>query len=310
MSFSTAVRLTLKFNFAQLIRITGWSESYDLGYSALPSAINNTPAISAFIMDRLMCLGIGPYLYEAVLSGYVQPATPGARPPRRSTLDFPIPPIPPNGQAYNKGFTDVKLGDFADFVTTDLYISLQTDLSTIPVYRRNCWLACLPDSADQTNEGTVQGAVATAAVKKFIGDLNNTNATLGGKNNVCIRSINRDPATFKPVSAWNILANTYTVTAHGFAQNQPVNAVGMTTIPGGSCPRGTYLVGPPIDANTISLQGSSPPTAPHNLGGFRPSTVIYNNVTVAQPLGFTKRNHGRPFGALVGRRPKSRTKRA
>ncbi len=164
--------------------------------------------------------------------------------------------------------------------------------------------------ADQTNKGEVIGGLAIDAVNLFIGDLNGTNTTESGTVGFSIRSTNRDAAALKNCTAWNLGANTYTVPAHGFAQNQPVTAVGMTTAPGGSCPRGTYLVGPPINADTISLQGAVAPTAPIHTGSFRAATKVFNLVKSVQQIGFTKRNHGRPFGALVGRQSKKKTKRA
>jgi hypothetical protein len=310
MSSSTGVRLTLKFNFAQKIRIAGWSESYDLAYADLPTAIAASTAISSFIMHRCLCLGVGPYLYSATLTNFVQPATPGSPSPRRASLAFPIPAIPADGTTYNKAFYSGAILYTADFVTTDLYLNCQTNLSTNPVYHRNLWISALPDLADQTDKAGLTNGPAIEAVNVFIGDLKGTNSTLSGSVGFSIRSINRDPAATKNCTAWNLAANTYTVPAHGFAQNQPILAIGMTTVPGGSCPRGTYLVGPPIDANTISLQGASPPNTPVHTGAFRPSTKVFNLVKSVEQIGFTKRNHGRPFGALVGRRSKSRTVRA
>lgn len=308
---ASGVRLLLKFNFPQQIRFAGWSESYDLGFVDLPTAIAASKSISAFIVDRCNCLGQGVVIVEAVLSAFVQPVTPGAPPVRRSTVSFPIPPQPlPVGTAYNSGFnSDPKY--VADFASTVFYMSAQTNLSSSPVYHRNLWIAGLPDCADQTNNNQVTEGVTLAAVDKFIGDLNNTNSTLGGKCGVSIRSIDRSGGNAsKPCTAWNLDVNTYTVPAHGFVVGQPILAQGMVTIRGGSCPRGRYLVGTVLDVNTISLQGSSAPTKPLKLGSFRPAIVTFNQIQLVTKQGFTKRDKGRPSGLSVGRRRKPVTARA
>ena len=80
MSSNTAVRLTMKFNFPQKIRICGWTESVDLGFVSLSAANTAKVNIAALVYDRCQILGIGPYIVEAVLSGYVQPPTPGRGP--------------------------------------------------------------------------------------------------------------------------------------------------------------------------------------------------------------------------------------
>jgi len=312
---ATAVILQLKFNFpGQLVRSNGWSESYALGYADLPTALAGSANLDAFIRDRCYCLGIGPYLYSAILSGYVQPLLPGAVPVRRSSLSYPLPlPIPASGQAYNKAFNG---GTFpltyeADYSTTVFYIRLQTSLSGTPVYSRNCWIAGLPDIADATNVGTINESQTLTAFQKFIGDLGNQVTSNGGKNSVSIRSIDRSGAnTVKLCTAWNLGANTYTVPAHGFAANQPIMAEGMKTEVGGQCPRGRYLVNGFIDANTIALQDSETPTAPTKFGGFRAAITVFNSVSVASPIGFTKRDKGRPFGQSVGRRKTALIRRA
>jgi hypothetical protein len=312
MAQPTAVRLLLKFNFAQKIRLAGWSEGYDLGFADLATATAdaNLPNINAFILDRLQLLGVGPYLVEAVLSGYIQPANPGDPPPRRSSLSIPIPPPPPEGSAYNKAWLSDSVRDgAADFVTTDLYVSCETALTSVPVYHRNLWISGLPDQVTKTDVVIPNDPALVPLLTRFLGDLTGTNNTNAAKCSVQIRSINRGPA-LKVCTAWNLAANTYTVPAHGFAQNQPVVAEGMTTQRGGSCPRGRYLVGPPIDANTISLQGSTPPTAPIHTGAFRAAGVVFNALKVAIPQGMTKRNHGGPFGVLRGRRRRPATSRA
>lgn len=310
MPSATGVRLTLKFNFAQQIRFAGWSESYDLSFTDLPTAIAAKAAISAFIVDRCYCLGGGPILVEAVLGAYVQPLTPGSPPLRRATISFPVPLAPLPGNAYNDAFNAGE-GSPADFASTVYYISLQTNLSSSPVYHRNCWIAGLPDISDESRSARILEANTQKAINIFVSDLNNTNTTLGGRCGVSIRSVDRSGANpIKNCTAWNQGPNTYTVPAHGFAVNQPILAEGMRAIDNGRCPRGRYLVAQVVDANTISLQGALPPADPDKLGGFRAAVVTFNQVQVAQPQGFTKRDKGRPSGLSVGRRVRSKTVRA
>jgi hypothetical protein len=307
MSSATGVRLTLKFNFAQLIRNSGWSESYDLGYADIPTAVAAIANINAFIYDRCYCLGVGPYLASAVLAAYVQPVTPGAPLQRRSTLALPVPTLPAPGDAYNKAFNQSYNPVYlADFSPTVYYIALQTNLSGSPVYRRNCWMAGLPDGSDQTNSGTVTESNTLTAVQNWLNDLQNVLTRNGGKNSVSIRSIDRSNGNpIKQCTAWNIAVNTYTVPNHGFVINQPVLAEGMKTTVGGSCPRGRYLIATTPDINTISLQNSGVPTAVVKLGGFRAAIVTFNQIGSATGQGFTKRDKGRPSGLSVGRRRKS-----
>lgn len=304
MSSATGVRLTLKFNFAQLIRNSGWSESYDLGYADLPTAVSSVANVTQFMYDRVFCLGIGPYLASAVLSDYKQPTTPGAPPLRRNTLSLPVFPLPAPGDSYNKAFNATGTSAFlADFSPTVLYLALQTALSGTPVYRRNAWIAGLPDGADQTNSGTVTDAATLTALNKFLRSLANDTTQNGGKNSVSIRSIDRSGANpVKNCTAWNIQANTYTVPNHGFVQNQPIMAEGMKCAPGGKCPRGRYLVAAVLDVNTIALQNSTPPSSPIKTGGFRAAIVTFTTIDTAQSRGFTKRDKGRPSGLAVGRR--------
>lgn len=304
MPSATGVRLTMKFNFGQQIRANGWSEELDLGYADIPTAINAGNQIQALLNDRVHCLGAGPLMVSATLAAYVQPATPGAPPQRKNTVALPVPTFPPEGQAYNKAFNGTVIST-ADYATTVFYISLQTNLSGSPVYRRNYWMAGIPDEADRTSVAQIIDPATLAAVNKYIGDLQNTNATLGGKNSISVRSIDRSNANpIKLCTAWNIALNTYTVPAHGFVQNQPIIAEGMVTIPGGTAPRGRYLVGSVVDANTITLMGAGPPTAPKKTGGFRAAILTFNQVALANPVGFTKRDKGRPSGLSVGRRRK------
>jgi hypothetical protein len=320
MSSPTGVRLTLKFNFGQQIRMCGWTESYDMSYADLPTAIASIANIQAFMLDRCYCLGIGPILVEAVLSAYVQPFPVGAPPLRRSTLSVPVPTYPTPGNAYNKalskGPVDGKLEDAADFGNTVYYITLQTNLSTSPVYHRNCWIAGMPDTSDETDSAAVVDPDTWVPIKRFLNDLSNGNylggiPSNGAKNGVSVRSIDRSAGNpIKQCTAWNIAVGSYTVPAHGFVVNQPVQAEGMKTTFGGSCPRGRYLIATVIDANTITLQGAGLPTAPLKTGGFRAATYVFNQVQIATPNGFTKRNKGRPSGLSVGRRPRQLIKRA
>jgi len=310
MASATGVRLTMKVNSAQLLRNTGWIEAIDLGYADLPTAIASQAGILALIRHRADCLGTGGLLVSAVLSAYVQPVTPGAPPIRRSTIALPVPVAPAAGQAYNKAFLAEK-GFTADFSTTVYYVKLQTNLSGSPVYARNYWLAGLPDIADQTDSTQIIDPATLTAVQTYLKDLDNSNPTLSGKNSVSIRSIDRAIGNpVKQCTAWNLLANTYTVPAHGFVASQPVLAEGCKTVPGGSCPRGRYLIGTVLDANTITLQGSAAPTAPIKLGGFRAAVYTFNTVSSAVGQGFTKRDHGRPSGLQVGRRRTPSIKRA
>lgn len=310
MSSATGVRLTWHFNFPQQIRAAGWSEEVDLGYADIPTAVANQNSILALNQDRCNCLGAGPLMVEAVLSAYVQPATPGSPPLRRNTVSIPVPVFPAAGQAYNKAFNGSPIFT-ADFATTVFYIRLQTNLSGSPVYSRSYWIAGLPDDADRSSEAQILDPATLGAVNKFMGDLANSGANIAAKNSVSIRSVDRSGANpIKLCTAWNIVANTYTVPAHGFAQNQPITAEGMRTIPGGTCPRGTYLVGSVVDANTITLSGAAPPSTPLKLGGFRAKVYTFNTVAIATPEGFTKRDKGRPSGLLVGRQRKKVTIRA
>lgn len=302
MSSSTGVRLTMKFNFGQQIRAAGWSESYDLGFTDLPTAIAAVKNIQALLVDRAFCLGAGPLMVEAVLAGFTQPATPGAPSVRRSTVSLQVPAYPPAGQAYNKAFNPSKPFT-ADFAPTVLYIQMQTTLSATPVYFRNAWLAGLPDIADETDSITIVEPNTLAAVQKFLGDLNNTNPTLGGGCSVSVRSIDRSNVNpVKLCTAWNLGANSYTVPAHGFVANQPILAEGMRVAKGGTAPRGRYLVGTVIDANTITLQGAGVPSVPVKTGGFRAAIIVFNVCASAIQQGFTKRDKGRPSGLSVGRR--------
>jgi hypothetical protein len=312
MASATGVRLTLKFNFNQLIRGAGWSESYDMGFATLAVAIASLNSINAFIRDRCNLLGIGPYCVSAVLSAYTQPVPLNAPPVRRSTLAIPVPAIPGPGLAYNPAFVFNPNGTFlADFAPTVLYVTLQTSLSGVPVYRRNLWLAALPDGSDQTNSGVVTEANTLAALTKFMSDLNGSGTTLGAGCSIAIRSIDRSGANpLKSCTAWNPIPNTYTVPGHGFLVKQPIVAEGMKTVLGGTCPKGRYLVGTVPDADTITLLGAKPPTAPLKLGAFRAAIVTFNGVSVANPLGFTKRDKGRPSGLSVGRQPRKTTVRA
>lgn len=276
---TTGVRLTMKFNFFQQIRGAGWSESYDLGYSNLATAVSAIANVNAFIVDRVNCLGIGPILVEAVLSAFTQPLAPGDPPAHRSSLSIQVPPAPVPGSAYNKALSplpvDGKQPYDADFAPTVYYIALATNLSDTPVYRRNCWIAGLPDTADETDSPNILDAPTLTAIKRFLVDLANFTggqgpAPNGSKNNVSIRSVDRSGANpIKKCQAWNINVNTYTVNAHGFVPGQPIIAEGCRTAPGGSCPRGVYLVAATPDANTISLQNSAPPSLPTAFGGFR-----------------------------------------
>lgn len=311
MAATTGVRLTLKFNFAQQIRGAGWSESYDLAFADLPTAIASLSNIQAFMADRVNCLGVGPLLVSASLIAYAQPPTPGSPPVRRQSAAIGVPVFPLPGNAYNKAFNPTTPVYTADFAPTAYYISLQTNLSTSPVYSRNVWIAGLPDLADETSTNQIIDAATLAAMNKFLGDLNNTNNTLGGKCGVSIRSVDRTNGNpIKAATAWNLLANTYTVPAHGFVVGQPVVAEGCKTTLGGFAPRGRYLIGTVPDVNTISLQAAAPPTAPTKLGGFRAAVFTFNAVAVATGKGFTKRDRGRPSGLLVGRRRVPTIKRA
>lgn len=319
---TVGVRLVLTFNFSQKIRACGWTEGYDLGYADIasataPAAANN---IMAFMLDRCYCLGVGPYLIEAVIYAYTQPVNPGDPPARRSSVSILIPTLPPDGSAYNKALSGTQssipgTNYWADFGTNVYYIALASAQTSIPVYRRNCWIAGLPDVADETDSPAIVDPSTNIAVAAFLQDLANFNPVggiqrAGAKNQVSIRSIARTTAV-KPCTAWNLGPPlTFTVPGHGYTQGQPVSALGMKVAIGGTAPKGRYLVGPPIDANTIQLQGVSTVSASIHTGTFRAWLVTFNPVSTASPLGFTKRNKGRPRGLSVGRRSTARIKRA
>lgn len=310
MPSATGVRLTLKINFPQELRIAGWSESYDLNYADIPTAIASLNSINAFITDRLYCLGIGPYLESAHLIAYAQPATPGVPNIRRNSIELfantgpnPFPAPPAAGNAYNKALSGGTAAFLADFAPTVFLIGCNTNPATNPVYYRSVWLAGLPDGADESNTTQITEPNTLAAVQKFQSDLNGTGTTLGAKVGFSIRSVDRSGANpIKLCTAYNVTPNTFTVPNHLLVQNQPVDAVGWKTDPGGTTLRGEYLVGPVIDANTITLQNQIPLTPQTKLGGFRPKVYTFNVVTIAALEGFTKRNKGRPSGASVGRR--------
>jgi hypothetical protein len=312
MSSSTGVRLTMKFNFGQLIRFCGWSESVDLGFASLSAAITALPSLTQFLSDRANCLGVGPIMVEAVLAGYVQPATPGARPVRRSVVPLVVPVAPQPGNAYNKAFSILVAGQqyTADFGSTRYFIRLTSDLGTLPVYSRNYWLAGMPDISDETDSAAVVQADALAAIRIYISDLSNTPGRLAGRCNVSIRSVDAAPANLKACTGWNAVGNTYTVPAHGFVVSQPVIAEGFKSAVGGVAPKGRYIVNDIIDANTISLAGAKPLVNPITFGAFRPAVFLFNPVVQAIGQGFTKRDVGRPSGLSVGRRSTSRIGRA
>jgi hypothetical protein len=226
-------------------------------------------------------------------------------------LSLPVPIAPNEGDAYNDTFPFTAEGTFlADFSPTVLYISLQTSLAGTPVYRRNCWLAGIPDGADQTNSGQVTLGPVVTALTKFLKDLRNQGAALGAQNNISIQSVDRSAGNpIKKCTAWPVGGALYTVPAHGFVPGQPVIAEGMKVAPGGSCPRGRYLIDLTPTVDTLSLQGAGPPSLPIKLGGFRAAKITFNKVVEATPLGFTKRNKGRPSGLSVGRRRVSSIKR-
>jgi len=312
MPSSTGVRLTMRFNFAQFLRATGWSESYDLGYPDLPTAVAAILNIQSFMRARVDCLGQGVRLVSAVLNAYTQPPAPGAPPVRRQTVALQLIEFPPGNDAYNKNFNQADPSGFeGEFASTVLYISLQTALTASPVYKRNVWIAGFPDVAIGVYTPQVLDPATLVAINKFVGALQNGLTIGAGKNNVSIRSVDRSGAnSVKQCTAWNIGANTYTVPAHGFVVGQPVLAEGCRTAPGGVAPRGRYLIGTVVDANTIALAKSSPPTPPISTGGFRAQVFTFNTVAVATPLGWTKRNKGRPFGLLVGRQRRKLIARA
>jgi hypothetical protein len=307
MGSTAGVRLLLDFNFAQQIRNAGWSEELDTTFADLPTAIGAKDNFVAYMTDRVNCLGAGPLLVSATLISYVQPVTPNAPPLRRASVSIEVPPFPPAGMAYNKAFNPTTPFT-ADFAPTVFYISLQTDLLGTPVYRRNYWVAGLPDIADQSNTNQILDPATLTAVKRLLADLANTGPQLGAKCRFAIRSVDRSGANAsKPCTAINLPANTYTVPAHGFAAGQPILAIGFKAELGGIAPRGNYLVGAVVDANTISLQGAVAPTPPQKLGAFRAKVFTWNTISVATPEGFTKRNKGRPFELSVGRRRRPTT---
>jgi hypothetical protein len=315
MSSSTACRLILKINFPQQIRNAGWTESYDMSFADLPTAVANGNKIAAFVWDRLQCLGIGPLMVSGRIYGFVQPTTPGAPPVRRSSVPMPLPNQPQHGTCYNKAFSvaDSPTTPYSsDYATSDLYLNLTTTLSSTPVYQRNLWLAGLPDIADLTSSNVLTDSLTKQAVQTFIDDLTGVRKTLAGQCGICIRSVDRSGGNaIKPCTGWTTTAPLqFTVPAHGFALGQPVQALGMSVAPGGYAPRGRYLVSQIIDANTIALAGVNQLSPAIKTGGFRPSIVTFNPVQVALIQGMTKRDKGRPFGLSVGRRPKRRTQRA
>lgn len=305
---SAGVRLTLNFVLPEGIKIGGWSESYDLIYTTLPQAIASMATINAFVSARCYCLGTGVVCTEAVLS-----ANPGGIivPPvaRRATLQIPVlnPGSNDGAPFYNKALMTYP----ADYGTTVLYWSLQTDPNAPPVYRRNLWIAGIPDACDSTNEilpvaGPWNTAFGIFSTYMQPGPTTKT----AGLQIVTIRSVDRSGANpFRPCTGYNFTNFQFTVPAHGFLAGQLIVAEGFRAAPGGRAPRGQYKV-IYIDQNTIALSGAGISNATIPPGGFRAVVYVWNNVATATLLGFSKRNKGRPRNLLVGRRRVSKIGRA
>lgn len=305
---SAGVRLTMSFDLPQSIKIGGWSESYDLIYTTLPQAIAAIGTINAFMSARCYCLGTGVTLIEAFLS-----ANPGGIivPPvaRRATIQIPVLNAGINDGLpfYNKALMTYP----ADFGSTVLYWSLQTDPNAPPVYRRNLWIAGIPDACDATNAALPVAGPWNTAFGIF-GTYMQPGPTLktAGQQIVTIRSVDRSGANpIKLATGYNPTNFQFTVPAHGFLQGQLIVAEGFRALPGGKAPRGQYKV-IYIDANTIALAGAGLSTATIPPGGFRAVVYTWNPITSAEILGFSKRNKGRPRNLLVGRRRVSKIGRA
>jgi len=309
---TTGVRLTLKFDLSQGLKYAGWSESYDLNFSTIASATNDTNMglIEAFIAARLNCLGEGVVCVSATLiadaGGVIVPPR-----PRRATVQLVVPsPIDstPGQTVYNPA-----LGQFpADFSTTVLYFSLTTDQGVVPVYRRNMWIAGIPDASSDTSQIQPLAGVWRTAFAAFLSQLfpQIQKTKLQTTSIIAIRSVDQSGANpVFPCTSYAGVLNQYTVPAHPFATGQLIEAIGFRAKAGQSVPRGQYKC-VKVDANTISLSGANVATASIPPGGFRPVRYVWNPCKLAVQEGFSKRNKGRPFELLVGRRPTPRTFRS
>jgi hypothetical protein len=306
---SAGVRLTLRFDLQAGLKDQGWSESYDLIYTTLPQAVANSTPVNNFINDRLNCLGTGVLLTSAKLTA--NPGGPIVPPlPRRATIQLTVPGYSFStaaSQAYNKALALYP----ADYGTTVLYWSLQTDPSVTPTYRRSLWIAGIPDACDTTASVLPVEGPWNTYFTKFTNDLQGQGSKLGTiPPIISIRSLDQSNANpFKPCNGYTFATNTYNVPAHGFANGQVIVAEGFRSKPGQTAPRGQYkcIVG---DLNNIMLAGGSPINATVPPGGFRALVYVWNAVFSASMLGFSKRNKGRPSRLSVGRRRKANSLRA
>lgn len=303
---ASGVRLTLDFNLTQGQKEGGWSESWDTIYGNLSDAQVAKTAIANFILARLYCLGTGVELVGAKLTADPGGAIVPPR-PRRATQLLPVPaynPAQAAAFAYNKALVTYP----ADYATNVLYYDLRTASNVTPSYRKSYWMAGIPDASDDTR--SIQ-PVAGAWINYF--ETFRQAMQANGPSNpptpsiLTIRSIdksNNNP--FKRCSGYNATNKQFTVVGHGFADGQLINAEGFTGVPGGNVPKGTYKC-IRIDADTIALARAQVTTAIIPPGGFRALVYVWNPVATATQIGFSKRNKGRPFNLLVGKRRVSKT---
>ncbi len=307
---TSGVRLVLKFNLDAGFKITGWSESFDLIYADIPSAVAAIDAINTFVQKRLFCLGAGVTLESSTLiaypAGVIVPPT-----PRRNTYPLPVPPLKKGASLYN---TKLSVGEDqanSDYAQTVLYFSVATSPAIAPQYRRNVWIAGFPDAASDTQQPQPTVGPWNTPFNAFRLAMSTDDTVQPAVPSImAIRSVDRTAGNaIKPVTAYDAATNVYTVPAHGFVAGQLVIAEGFRAKAGETIPKGQYRVDFKTN-DTFKLVGAAVVTARMPQGGFRAVIYVWNAAVQATQIGFSKRNKGRPFGQSVGRRSKPRTNRS
>lgn len=307
---TSGVRLVMKYNLDAGFKITGWSESYDLIYADIPSAVAAIGLINEFVRLRIFCLGAGVTLESTTLIAYpagviVPPA------PRRNTFPLPVPPLKKGAQLYNAKLAAGTDQGNSDYAQTVLYFSVATSPAIAPQYRRNVWIAGFPDAASDTQEAQPTVGPWNTAFEAFRQAMQ-TNVTVDPAvpSIMAIRSVDRTGGNpIKAVTAYDPATLVYTSPAHGFIAGQLVIAEGFRGQAGQTIPKGQYRI-VVLTADTFKLVGGVAVTARMPQGGFRSVVYVWNAAVQATQIGFSKRNKGRPFGQSVGRRSKPRTNRA
>lgn len=307
------VRIIFTFNLSQGIRIAGWSESYDLIYATIAQATTSgATAITNFITRRLNCLGCGVLCESITLSQDLGgPLVPPM--PRRATYAWPVPPALASSGFASLPVYSVQLSNYpADFSTTVYYISLQTDPSVTPFYRRNIWIAGAPDAADQTTFPNMALPIWQPLLNAFLNVLAPQGSAGASTTAIAaIRSV--DASSGNPIFQATAVDATGTIItlgppyANNFIKNQVVVAEGWRAKPGGLVPHGRYKV-QPLSATTIGLLNTSEAISGVQVtGGFRAVRPVWNPALIANAVGWTKRDKGGPFGEPVGRHKRPKT---